>query len=85
MPGYWTSKGTYVEGHRIGSTGGVETDRINCEVEAAVARCRDNGASAGKELRVLFGRHPQLREDRWEMGMHPLSPMIEWFVKESLG
>lgn len=82
MP-FFDSKGNRVVGAKVGGggSGGNSVSVVGTEVNAAVQRCREGG-SAKKEMLALFQKYPMLKEDRWEVFEHPLSPLIDEFVKE---
>lgn len=81
---YYTPKGTLVQDHKMDGSKGEETSVIEMEISAAAARC-GQGASAKQELATLFKKHPLLKDDKWQMGEHPVSPLIEWFTRQTLG
>jgi len=67
---------------RLAAVGkGVPLDEITQAVAEAVVRC-ERGASAKEEMATLFKRYQQLKENRWEPFEHPMSPLMEWFVKQ---
>jgi galactokinase len=84
MP-FYDSKGNLVSGAKVGGKGGggSAVSIVATEVDASVARVKE-GASARDEMLALFRKHPFLKEDKWEVGEHPLSPLLEWFVKQQL-
>ena len=43
------------------------------------------GGSAKTEMAMLLQKHPILKTDKWQTGEHPLSPLVEYFVKETMG
>ena len=75
---FFDSKGNRVSGAKIGKGG---TGDVESEVAAAVARCR-TGGSARDEMAVLLQRYPHLKEERWEEGEHPLSPLVSEYVAQ---
>ena len=79
--GYFNARGEFVSGHLMGGEGGTASNAINHEVDEAVARCR-NGASAQREMLLLFKRHQHLKQDRWAVGEHPLSPLLSEYVRQ---
>ena len=84
---FFEADGKKVEG-RLASVGrGVSSDEIATEVAEAVGRCQNKryAGSALKELKQLFARYPQLKRDAWAVGEHPVSPLIDLYVKETLG
>jgi hypothetical protein len=82
--GYFNARGEFVEGHLMGGQVGTTTSAINHEVDEAVSRCR-GGASAHREMVLMFKKHPHLKQDRWEVGEHPLSPVLAEYVRQTLG
>lgn len=82
--GYYNTRGEFVEGHLMGGEVGTATSAINHEVDEAVARCR-NGASAKREMVLLYQKYPHLKQNRWAVGEHPLSPLLGEYVIETLG
>ena len=84
---YFDEGGKKVAG-RLASVGrGVPCDEIAREVAEAVGRCQNKryAGSALKELKQLFATYPQLKRDAWAGGEHPVSPLIDLYVKETLG
>ena len=66
------------------SGGGHYEELWALDVAAAVGRC-ERGAKAKDEMQALFKRYPQLKEDSWKVGEHPLSPLIDQYVQELFG
>jgi hypothetical protein len=82
--GYYNARGEFVEGHLHGGDSGTATSAINHEVDEAVARCR-NGASAKREMMLFYQKYPHLKQNRWAVGEHPLSPLVNEYVIEIFG
>jgi hypothetical protein len=82
--GYFNARGEFVEGHLIGGETGTTTSALNHEVDEAVSRCR-GGASAQREMLLLFKKHPHLKQNSWAVGEHPLSPLITEYTNQTLG
>lgn len=56
---------------------------VDTAISEAVSRCKHKKyGSARKELAKLLTTYPHLKRDAWEIGEHPLSPLIELFVEE---
>jgi hypothetical protein len=87
MSFYDSDTGRMVTGQRITAGKAASGNEIADAVEEAVARCQNKryAGSALKELNQLFDRYPQLKRDAWAVGEHPVSPLIELYVKETLG
>lgn len=78
--------GKMVSGQRAQTGKAASGNEIAMAVEEAVARCKNKKyGSALKELKRLFTTYPQLKRDAWKVGEHPVSPLIELFVKEQMG
>ena len=84
---YFDKEGKRVEGRLASAGKGVPTDEIMQAVSEAVGRCQNKlyKGSALKEVKVLFEKYPQLKRDAWAVGEHPVSPLIDLYVKETLG
>lgn len=82
--GYFNACGEYISGHLMGGDGGMASHAINHEIDEAVART-GSGGSAQRELRLLFNKYQHLKQDRWAVGEHPLSPLISEYVIQVLG
>ena len=87
MSFYDPDTGRMVTGQRITAGKTASGNEIADAVEQAVARCENQryAGSALKELTQLFARYPQLKRDAWAAGEHPVSPLIDLYVKETLG
>jgi hypothetical protein len=73
---------------RLASIGkGVPTTEIEQAVAEAVGRCKNKryagDGRAMKELRQLFETYPQLKQNAWAVGEHPVSPLIDLLVAET--
>ena len=86
MSPFFDSKGNLVSGAKVagGGAGATTVSVVQTEVDAAVERCKQ-GASARNEMLALFNKYPMLREDRWQVFEHPLSPLVDAFVKQMFG
>jgi len=84
---YFDKEGKKIEGRLASAGKGVPTDEIMMAVSEAVGRCQNKlyKGSALKELKVLFEKYPQLKRDAWLPFEHPCSPLIDLYVKETLG
>ena len=83
---YFEEGGKKVAG-RLASVGrAVSSDEIAIDVAEAVGRCQDKRFKKKgrtlKELKRLFETYPQLKSDAWGVGEHPVSPLIDLYVKE---
>jgi len=80
---YFNSKGQFVSGQTLGGSG-VSTSVIDLEVQDAVYRCANHGASARDEIKQMFKKHPVLKTDQWSYpdNPHPLSALVAEFVRE---
>lgn len=86
MP-YFDPDGRKIEG-RLASIGkGVPNSEIEQAVAEAVGRCKNKryagNGRAMKELKKLFETYPQLKRNAWEVGSHPVSPLIDLLVEET--
>jgi hypothetical protein len=81
--------GQKVAGRLAFAQKGVPRDEIATEVAEAVGRCQNNRYTregrALKELKRLFETYPLLKRDAWGVGEHPVSPLIDLYVKELFG
>ena len=80
---FYGPNGEKVSGRKM-SGGGQSEALWEIDIAAAVGRC-ERGASAKDEMATLFKRYPQLNENRWKPFEHPMSPLMDWFVKEKFG
>ena len=80
---FYGPNGEKVSGRKM-SGGGQSEALWAIDIASAVGRC-ERGASAKEEMATLFRRYPQLKEDRWKVGEHPMSPLLDWFVKQTMG
>ena len=89
MAFYDPDSGRLVAGQRMSAGKAASGNEILVAVEEAVARCQHKKyAGTGralKELKQLFATYPQLKRDAWGVGEHPVSPLIDLYVKETLG
>jgi hypothetical protein len=81
MGTYFGPDGKKVIGQKM-SGGGHCEELWAVDVAAAVGRC-ERGARAKDEMQALFSHYPQLKENRWKPFEHPMSPLTEWFVKQT--
>jgi len=85
---YFDKEGKKIEGRLASAGKGVPTDEIMMAVSEAVGRCQNKlyagNGRAMKELKQLFETYPQLKRDAWAVGEHPVSPLIDLYVKETL-
>jgi len=84
MAPYFNQRGDKVEGHLLDGTRGATTSIIDSEIDGAIMRVKQGG-SAKTEMAMLLQKHPILKTDKWQTGEHPLSPLVEYFVKETMG
>jgi hypothetical protein len=86
MAGFYDSRGNFIEGATVGGgrVSPPDTAELEAEVTAAVLRC-SQGASARDAMAYFYRTYPHLREDLWEIGEDPLSPLMDYYVKETLG
>ena len=84
---FFDSDGKKVAGRLAAVGKGVPLDEITQAVAEAVGRCKNKlyKSSALKELKLLFEKYPQLKKDAWAVGEHPVSPLIDLYVKETVG
>ena len=87
MAYYDPATGRMLTGQMVGGGTGASNDTIALAVAEAVGRCRNKTykASPLAELKKLFQEFPQLKRDGWAVGQHPVSPLIELYVKETMG
>ncbi len=83
MGTYFGPDGKKVIGQKM-SGGGHSEALWEMDIAVAMGRC-ERGAKAKDEMQALFKRYPQLKEDRWKVGEHPMSPLVAWFTKQTLG
>jgi len=76
--------GRVVTGKVVGGGASAGRTEIETAVSEACARARHKKyGSARKELARLLTTYPSLKRDgAWGVGEHPLSPLIEEFVRE---
>lgn len=83
MGTFYSPNGEKISGKKL--TGGGTTEAIwAVDIAAAVGRC-ERSSSAKEEMSALFQKYPQLKADKWKVGEHPLSPVLDWFVKKKFG
>jgi hypothetical protein len=81
---YFDSKtGKVVTGKVMGAGTLASKSEVETAISEAVSRARHKKyGSARKELARLLTTYPQLKLDAWEVGEHPLSPLVELFAQE---
>ena len=84
MAPYFNQRGDMVEGHLLDGTKGETTSVIAMEIDGAVMRVKQGESTAKKEMASLLKKHPVLKSDKWQVGEHPLSPLVDYFVKETM-
>lgn len=79
---YFNSKGQFVSGQTMGGSR-FSTSVIEMEVEDAVYRCVNHGASAHEKMKHMLKKHPVLKTDQWLYpdNPHPLSALVAEFVR----
>jgi len=84
---FFAPDGRKVEGRLASAGKGAPSDEITKAVAEAVGRCKNKlyKCSALKEMKALFAKYPQLKRDTWGVGEHPVLPLIDHYVKETLG
>ena len=78
-----SASGKKVTGKVVGGGTRASNSEIAMAVQEAVFRAQHKKVgSALNELRKLFKTYPQLKSDSWTVGEHPVSPLIDLYVKE---
>jgi len=85
MAPYFNQRGDMVEGHLLNGTKGESTSVIDMEVDVAVMRVKQGESTAKEEMASLLKKHPILKSDKWQTGDYPLDPLMDLFIKETLG
>jgi hypothetical protein len=82
MGTFFVPNGERVTGQKI--SGGGNTEAIwAVDIAAAAGRC-ERGGSARDEMAAIFKKYPQLKDSRLAAGEHPISPVVDWYVKQQL-
>ena len=80
---FYGPNGNKITGKKMSGGGNIEAI-WEIDIAAAVGRC-EQGGSAKQELANLLKKHPMLKEDKWQVGEHPLSPLMDYYVRETMG
>ena len=80
--GFWQG-GRFLQGLTVKTGVAFSTTALELEVATACAKARETG-DALKELTNLLNKQPALRRDTPTGENHPLNPLVDLFVQQTL-